>query len=349
MNYIDNTLIWISLNCLPKFSDTTGQQFWQKYHNPENIWNSFEIQSLPNAILVSAKNQAQKIFADCEHFKITVLHRNHTQLPRNLQLSPYMGNLLFLEGKLPPLNEYLLGVVGTRRPDQAGVRACKYILNQIPENLTIVSGLASGIDFISHKQALRQNKKTIAVLGQGSLQKLSLEKQNLKEEILENGAILSQFLPHVPASKYTFPKRNQIISGLSHSLLVGQCPIPSGALITSRLALDEGKEVFCIPGEVTNSLNFGQNQLFEDGAKALISPKSLYSLTSQKAPKIKKNTLSKTQRDLLKFMKCGSHTLHQLSQKLDKPIGETIANTKKLEHLQLLYKNDRGEYCTFPV
>ena len=101
MNSIDTTLIWISLNCLPKFSDKIGYELLQKYHNPESIWNSFEIQTLSKPILVKAKSQAQKILSDCDQFKITVLHRNHSKLPYNLKRSPYMGNLLFLQGTLP--------------------------------------------------------------------------------------------------------------------------------------------------------------------------------------------------------------------------------------------------------
>lgn len=174
---------------------------------------------------------------------------------------------IFVEGDILP-SDVCFAIVGTRRPTSYGIEAAKYFSRGLAEaGLTIVSGLALGIDAICHQEALSCGKRTIAVLGSGIKNVTPLTNRRIGSEIIKAGAIVSEFPENYPAMKQNFPQRDRIISGLSCGVLVIEAPERSGTSITVAAALAQGREVFAVPGEIFSLNSKGTNKLIQEGAK----------------------------------------------------------------------------------
>ncbi|MGG0790216.1 MULTISPECIES: DNA-processing protein DprA [Bacillaceae] len=165
-----------------------------------------------------------------------------------------------------------LGVVGTRKPTSYGLEALKSILLPlVKKKFVIISGVAAGIDAESHKITLRGGGDTIGVLGGGLMQIYPKFNVTLAEEIINKGLLISETPPEMKAEPWMFPLRNRIISGLSQGVFVVEAKERSGSLITAQAALEHGREVFALPGNVTSPESLGTNQLISDGAKLVLS------------------------------------------------------------------------------
>ncbi|PIR03485.1 MAG: DNA-protecting protein DprA [Candidatus Magasanikbacteria bacterium CG11_big_fil_rev_8_21_14_0_20_43_7] len=177
---------------------------------------------------------------------------------------------LFVRGELDLAHAYPLAVVGTRKCSPYGRQITQEIVGALAAHgLTIVSGLALGIDGIAHESALDAGAKTIAVLGSGINQRHvypPVHRQLANRIVERGGAVISEFPPGTLPSKFTFPRRNRIISGISLGTLVVEAAEKSGALITSSCALEHGREVFAIPHPVTSETGSGPNKLIKEGA-----------------------------------------------------------------------------------
>lgn len=193
--------------------------------------------------------------------------------PPSLKEIPSPPLMLYGRGEVSALGKenILLGVVGTRRPTSYGVETTGSIVRElIAAGVSVVSGLATGIDAEAHRVALEERGTTIGVLGSG-LDRDAIfppENKGLAQKIVEaGGAIISEYAPGTPAAKEHFPARNRIISGLARGTLVVEAREKSGALITARLALEQNREVFAVPGSVFSPTSRGPNRLIKDGAK----------------------------------------------------------------------------------
>ena len=176
--------------------------------------------------------------------------------------------VLFARGRVDLLSSVNVGVVGTRHPTPYGVAAAERLAGDLARaGVTIVSGMARGIDTSAHKATLAAQGMTVAVLGCGVDIVYPSENRKLAAEIAAKGLILSEFPMGATAFPQNFPIRNRIISGLSCGLLVVEGAQYSGSAITARLALDQGREVFAVPGNITSKMSWGPNLLIKQGAK----------------------------------------------------------------------------------
>ena len=195
----------------------------------------------------------------------------NAEYPRLLKQIPNPPEKIFVEGSLLP-NELCFAVVGTRRPTSYGIEAAKYFSRGLSEaGFTIVSGLALGIDAICHQEALACGKRTIAVLGSGISNVTPLTNRKIGEKIIKTGAVVSEFPENYPAMKQNFRQRDRIISGLAYGVLVIEAPERSGTSITVSAALEQGREVFAVPGEVFSLNSKGTNKLIQQGAKLVLT------------------------------------------------------------------------------
>lgn len=194
--------------------------------------------------------------------------------PQKLRELRNFPPVLFLQGdKAALLPEVKLAMVGTRKATGYSLRVASMLAQSLSAaGVTVVSGGALGIDSAAHTGALRAGGKTIAVLGCGLGTDYLRENAALRREISENGALISEFLPFSPASRTTFPLRNRIISALSLGTVVVEAGEKSGSLITARYAMEQGRDVFAVPGDVISSAFTGANKLIHDGAKPVFSP-----------------------------------------------------------------------------
>ncbi|MBL8014174.1 MAG: DNA-protecting protein DprA [Candidatus Omnitrophica bacterium] len=176
--------------------------------------------------------------------------------------------VLYVQGSLESLNEPSVAMVGSRRASLYGLGiASRFSFEFAQAGLSVVSGLARGIDTSAHQGALKAGGITIAVLGCGLNTVYPAENAKLAQQVCERGAVISEFPMDTPPASYNFPRRNRIISGLSQGVLVVEAAIKSGALITSDFALEQGREVFAVPGNVGDLSSQGTNLLIQQGAK----------------------------------------------------------------------------------
>ena len=192
--------------------------------------------------------------------------------PRLLKEIPDPPPGLFVRGNLEVLNSMQLGIVGSRNPSPAGKENARLFAGQMAQlGITVTSGLASGIDYCAHLGALDGSGATIAVLGNGLEQVYPRHHAELADRIANNGALISEFVTGTPPVAGNFPRRNRIISGLSAGVLVVEAAEKSGSLITAHHALEQGREVFAMPGSIHNPLARGCHSLIKQGAKLVES------------------------------------------------------------------------------
>lgn len=181
-------------------------------------------------------------------------------------------SVLFCQGQLMPADNISIAIVGARHASNYGIKVASNLARGLSmAGVTIVSGLARGIDAAAHRGALESGGRTIAVLGGGLLRLYPAEHGELANEIKNQGAILSEALPETAPKSGSFPRRNRIVSGLSLGVIVVEAGQRSGALISARLAMEQGREVFAVPGRIDSRMSRGCHQLIRDGAKLVES------------------------------------------------------------------------------
>ena len=196
--------------------------------------------------------------------------------PARLRTIPDPPPILSYTGKLLECDEPALAVIGTRK----GSHVVRAYTRQLSSDLaalgfTIVSGLARGIDAEAHRGALTSTGKTVAVLGCGIDKTYPAEHRELRQQIERQGAILSEFPMGTAPQSYNFPRRNRVISGLSLGVIVTEATLKSGSLITARLALEQNREVFAVPGLITSPGSQGPHKLIKQGAKLIETPSDI--------------------------------------------------------------------------
>lgn len=199
--------------------------------------------------------------------KISLQSKNYPAILKEIHDHP---KELYMRGEIIEQDKTAIGIVGTRKYSQYGKQVTLDIAGELARiGITVVSGLAKGIDTFAHQAALENQGRTIAVLGGGIDKKSFYPSSNyhLGEKISQHGAVISEYPPGTRGTQFTFPQRNRIISGLSLGVVVIEAPEKSGALITAALALEQNREVFAVPGSIYEKNSQGTNQLIKLGAK----------------------------------------------------------------------------------
>ncbi|HEX8998156.1 MAG TPA: DNA-processing protein DprA [Ktedonobacterales bacterium] len=192
--------------------------------------------------------------------------------PRLLREIPAPPPVIYVRGRLTPEDELAIGVVGTRQVSAYGRHVTERLAGDLAaQRVTIVSGLARGVDTHAHTAALDAGGRTIAVLGCGPDLVYPPDNARLAARIVEQGAVVTEFPPGTQPDAGNFPARNRIISGLSLAVLVTEAPEASGALITARFAAEQGRDIFAVPGNITGRGSAGANRLIQDGAKLILT------------------------------------------------------------------------------
>ncbi len=206
---------------------------------------------------------------------LTYKDRNY---PENLKNIFDFPPFLFVRGEITNKDKKAIAIVGTRIASHYGKSIAKDIAKELSQmEITIVSGMARGIDSVGHKTALEVGGRTIAVFGSGLDLVYPKEHEKLAEKISANGALISEFLLRTKPLAENFPKRNRLISGLCVGVVVVEAPKKSGALLTARYALDQGREVFAIPGNIGSKRSEGTNWLIKQGASLVSSVEDILS------------------------------------------------------------------------
>ena len=206
--------------------------------------------------------------AICRQHDVSILIESSPEYPQSLQTIPDPPGVLFVRGDLRSSDSLSVGMVGTRHATAYGLAQAERLAAGLARaGYTIISGLARGIDAAAHRGALSAGGRTIAVLGSGVLSIYPPEHEKLAGEVAVQGAIVSEFLPRMQPMAGAFPQRNRIVTGMSLGVIVVEAADRSGALISARHAMEQGREVFAVPGRVDSRMSRGCHQLLRDGAK----------------------------------------------------------------------------------
>lgn len=231
------------------------------------LFSPKELDRLINASL----DEAKQILSRCDELGQWVLTLNDKEYPQDLKNISNPPCILYGKGQLPDFqNRLAIAVVGTRSATPYGnATAFDLGFGLGKAGVIVVSGGALGIDASSHKGALQAAGATVAVLGGGVNSSYLMENAPLRFEISRTGALISEFPPDTPVTRWSFPMRNRIISGLTKGTVVVEAGTKSGSLITANLALEQGRDVFAVPGNVDSYVSNGTNQLIKSGAKTV--------------------------------------------------------------------------------
>ena len=279
-----NTLYWIWLVEQCGIFNTDINSILEQFDSIEEIYNETDYASVTNvkqSTLRKLKDKnlkkAENILKATQDLGSDVVTYDDVRYPDALRSIPNPPYVLYMKGEIMNWDRILgIGIVGTRRSTEYGIKATKMIAGDLAAcGVTIISGMARGIDTVAAEAALGAGNKTIAVLGCGIDVVYPSENKKLMDKIAENGTIITEYPPKTQPIGNNFPWRNRIISGLSRGVLVAEAPKKSGALITAEYALEQGKDIFAVPGSIFKPESEGANKLLASGAKAVTSAKDI--------------------------------------------------------------------------
>lgn len=272
---------WIWLQCA--FGEgVVTERILRKYDNAYQVYRDSDENRIKSGVFTSKQlermnkiplSEAEKIIDFCNAKRWNILTPNMENYPKRLFELQNFPLALYYVGELPDIDrEPLVAMVGARDATSYGLQMAHVLAGDIARaGVTVVSGGALGIDSQCHRAAIEAGGKTIAVLGNGFGANYLAQNRELWKSIARNGAVITEFRPGTPASRFTFPMRNRIISGLSLGTVVVEANQKSGSLITAKCASEQGRDVFAVPGEVLNTAFYGGNKLIKDGAKPVFS------------------------------------------------------------------------------
>ncbi|WP_170270083.1 DNA-processing protein DprA [Heliorestis acidaminivorans] len=273
---------WIALASLPGIGARRFHSIVSHFGSAESAWlaSDKEWDGIAGLTLLGWQKTLQcrrkdylSSFLERIHYgaikALTLYDDEYPELLRSIADPP---PVLYTKGQIEKNDKVNMAIVGTRKPTAYGEKVCSLLTEElVQQGRTIISGLARGIDGIAHRKALEKKGRTLAVLACGLDTIYPKEHNNLASAILEKGALISEYPPGSPAEPGKFPARNRIISGLSQGVIVIEAGERSGALITADQALEQGREVFAVPGPITSRQSVGTNRLIQQGAKLITS------------------------------------------------------------------------------
>lgn len=297
----ENLLYWVWLTIKPVISPMKITWLWERFETIKDIYTETEyndIAGIGNKEKRALRNKdlsaAKDVIAKTERAGAKILTYEDINFPDMLRNIPDPPYVLYIKGEIMNWDRLLtIGVVGTRECTGYGIEATRKISRGMAKaGITVVSGMARGIDAQAAWAALNAGAKTIAVLGGGIDVIYPRENERLYYEICEHGALMTEYPPGSASLPGHFPERNRIIAGLSKGVLVTEAPKRSGALITARFAIDNGRDVFAVPGRVGDANYVGANRLIQGCAKLVMTAEDIleeypYDTALLKPPKIK--------------------------------------------------------------
>ncbi len=276
-NTAEDLKYWIWLSTLPGIGSKRSEQLIDLFGSPRNLWHAkrkelekvhfLSREMIEQIVSYPLKVLAQKHMETIHKYNIKVIRiidESYPVLLKNIYDPPMV---IYVRGTLSP-DEKAIAFVGSRNATDYGNTVARQLAWEVARRgITVVSGLARGIDSYAHEGALKAGGRTIAVLGCGPDIAYPPCNRELMERIINSGAVVSEYAPGTPPLRGNFPARNRIISGLSMGVTVVEAGEKSGALITAEFALEQGREVFAVPGNVNSHYSKGTNRLIKEGAK----------------------------------------------------------------------------------
>ena len=295
--------------------------------------------------------RVENILRVCEKKSIKIVDIFSKDYPEQLKNIADPPPVIYVKGKLTEEDRLAIAVVGPRRASTYGRAVTEDLVSELSfVGITIVSGMARGIDTVAHRTSIENNGRTIAVLGSGVDVPYPPENKTLLNNISLHGAVVSEFPPGTKPDRGNFPRRNRIISGLSLGVLVVEATTDSGSLITARFALEQNREVFAVPGKITSKLSAGTNELIKKGAKPVLKAEDIIEELSAEIKGILKQrdrarekiTLTNEEATLLSLLSDKPVHVDDLTRQASLPLYRILGRLTSLE-LKGLVKQTAGK------
>ncbi len=281
----DSRRYWLGFNLVKGIGSVRLRQLLDHFGGIEAAWNApaemlyatgLSPKLVENLLQVRTEVSLDRLWERVQAAGAQVIIWDDENYPKRLLEIDQPPPVLYVRGEVLPEDDWAVAVVGTRRITAYGRLIAERVAGFLARNgITVISGLARGVDAASHKTALESGGRTIAVLGSGVDRIYPPEHRKLAEAIIQNGAVISDYALGTPPDAMNFPPRNRIISGLAQAVIIVEAGERSGALITARFAADQGRDVFAVPGNINAPNSAGTNRLIQQGAHPLVDPQEI--------------------------------------------------------------------------
>jgi DNA processing protein len=341
-----NLRYWVGFNIVRGIGPIRLRALLDFFGDIERAWHApadglrnagLDRRSLNNLLAARAELDLDREVEKVAAAGARVLTWESADYPQLLREIPAPPPVLYVKGTLTEEDGWAVGVVGTRRASTYGREVTRRLVGALARSgITIVSGLARGIDGEAHRAALEAGGRTIAVLGCGIDRVYPPEHRKLAQEIVQNGALVSDYALGTPPEGVNFPPRNRIISGLSLGVLVTEAGTRSGALITVDFAAEQGRDVFAVPGSVLNKGSRGTNAMIQDGAKVVLGPEDILvelnlTMVAEQTEVRQVLPADATEEALLARLSAEPVHVDELRQELDLPIAQVTSTLALME------------------
>src|SRR5881397_654439 len=354
----------IALNMLPTVGPVRLRKLLQVFKEPQQILAAKrselrKVEGIGGEVADQISNWESTVDLSAElkrvkDFGATVITQSSPSYPKSLREIHAPPIVLYVWGEIQERDQHAIGVIGARHTTHYGMESAKKLAYQLAyAGLTIISGLARGIDTAAHQGALAAKGRTIAVIGAGLARLYPPENAALAEKIRSgNGAIVSEFSMEIEPDRQTFPMRNRIIAGWSHGILVVEAGLNSGALITAAQALEQGRSVYAVPGHINAPSAMGSNRLIQQGAKLVMDASDILEDLQILVPEAKPSAqaaarplppLSNEERRVYDAIDSSETPIDQIATRCDLPSAIVSSTLLQLE-LKRLVKQLPGKY-----
>ncbi|HZJ37735.1 MAG TPA: DNA-processing protein DprA [Chthoniobacterales bacterium] len=354
----------IALNMLPTMGPVRLRRLLEVFETPERVLSARRdalraVEGIGNDVAEQIVHWENTVDLSAElerirNFGATVITAESPLYPHQLREIHAPPIVLYVWGELSERDQHAIAVVGSRRTTHYGMESAKKLSYQLAyAGLTVISGLARGIDTAAHQGALAAKGRTIAVIGSGLSKLYPPENAALADKIRDgNGAIISEFSMEIEPDRQTFPMRNRIISGWSHGILVVEAGLNSGALITASQALEQGRSVYAVPGNINNPSAHGSNRLIQQGARLVMDANDLLDDLQILLPETKPSpaaavrnlpVLTADERSVYDAIETTETSIDDIATKSNLPNGTVSSTLLRLE-LKRLVKQLPGNY-----
>jgi DNA processing protein len=355
----DDRQFWVSFHRISGVGSARISRLLEYFDTLEDAWHASDREiratGLPSDVVTAILAERPSIdpaweMERIERAGVRALTLNDPDYPRLLRHIPLPPPVLYVRGTLLPTDELAIGVVGTRRSTSYGTDMTARISRGLAEaGVTVVSGLALGIDTVAHRVALESDGRTLAVFGCGLDTIYPPRNRMLAERIVDNGALVSEYALGTKPDARNFPVRNRIISGLSRGVVVVEAPTRSGALITTSFAADQGRDVFAVPGSALSSASSGCHELIRNGATLITGAEQILDHLDVARAEVQTQTrllLPETPSERILYEIVGAEPRHvnELSIESGLPIHETSGTLLALELKGLVRQSAAQHY-----
>ena len=343
---MENTIFWIGFNLVKGIGAVRFKALLDYFGDARTAWQAspqalqaagLSPKLVKNLLKIRSQVSLELVWERMQTQGINILTWEDENYPRRLKDIDQPPPVLYLRGDLTPGDEWAVAIVGTRRITSYGRQVTEEVASTLARNgVTVVSGLARGVDAVAHQAALNAGGRTLAVLGNGVDRIYPPENRRLAEQIISQGALISDYPLGTPPAGTNFPPRNRIISGLALAVVVVEAGLDSGALITSTFAAEQGRDVFAVPGSILAHQSKGTNRLIQDGAHPLLDPQeilevlNLTMVTEHRSARLVLPTDS-TEAQLLQILSSEPLHVDDIHAKTDMPIEKVSATLAMME------------------